>query len=282
MLRPNYRGFAQKAAVFPLRVVGLARHLAGRLGRVLADRRRRRPRRGPAERPLHRPRAWSPTSSEVLSDPDRTNDFRLLERELYLTATDLDTCERVILGEGEWSDVPISKAVECSTALPIVYEPVDLKGRQLVDGGHPLDHQRRHRGRARRQVHRRRQPAGPLRQRLLEADPDHLRDQGAPRLRHGAAGDRQPGLQADGPRPPAPGGRRLAREVPRRRHHPDRARAQRRADVRHLDPRLLGRACRSPSTASSRSPSRSPRTIGATRRSPSGTGSRSRPAGCAR
>jgi NTE family protein len=31
--------------------------------------------------------------------------------------------------------VPISKAVECSTALPIVYKPIELKGRQLVDGG---------------------------------------------------------------------------------------------------------------------------------------------------
>ena len=31
--------------------------------------------------------------------------------------------------------MPISKAVECSTCLPIVYKPVDLKGRQLVDGG---------------------------------------------------------------------------------------------------------------------------------------------------
>ena len=27
----------------------------------------------------------------VLSDPDRTDDFRMLERELYLAATDLDT-----------------------------------------------------------------------------------------------------------------------------------------------------------------------------------------------
>ena len=31
--------------------------------------------------------------------------------------------------------MPISKAVECSTALPVVYEPVELKGRQLIDGG---------------------------------------------------------------------------------------------------------------------------------------------------
>ena len=71
----------------------------------------------------------------VLADSGRVNDFRLLDRELYLTATDLDTCERIVFGEEEWADVPISKAVECSTALPIVYKPVELKGRQLVDGG---------------------------------------------------------------------------------------------------------------------------------------------------
>jgi NTE family protein len=72
---------------------------------------------------------------DVLSDGGRHNDFRLLDRELYLTATDLDTCERIVFGEGGWSDVPISKAVQCSTTLPLVYKPVDLKGRQLIDGG---------------------------------------------------------------------------------------------------------------------------------------------------
>ena len=72
---------------------------------------------------------------EALADAGRVNDFRLLDRELYLTATDLDTCERIVFGEEGWDDVPISKAIECSTALPIVYKPVELKGRQLVDGG---------------------------------------------------------------------------------------------------------------------------------------------------
>jgi NTE family protein len=72
---------------------------------------------------------------EVLADPDRTDDFRLLERDLVITATDLDTCERVILGEGDWADVPISRAVAASGALPVVYEPVEIKGRQLIDGG---------------------------------------------------------------------------------------------------------------------------------------------------
>ena len=72
---------------------------------------------------------------EALSDPDRTNDFRLLERELYLVATDLDTTDRVVLGEGEWDDVPISTAVAASGALPGIYEPIEINGREFIDGG---------------------------------------------------------------------------------------------------------------------------------------------------
>lgn len=71
----------------------------------------------------------------VLSDPDRTDDFRMLSRELYLTATDLDTCERIVLGGPDWDDVPISTAVAASTALPMVYKPVKVRERELVDGG---------------------------------------------------------------------------------------------------------------------------------------------------
>ena len=134
LLRPNYRGYAEKALVMPLRLVGLMRNLAGRAGELSAM----DIGVGLAEglpTGIYSGRNVQKYVEEVLSDPDRTNDFRLLERELYLTATDLDTCERIILGEGEWADVPISKAVECSTALPGVYEPVELKGRQLIDGG---------------------------------------------------------------------------------------------------------------------------------------------------
>jgi predicted acylesterase/phospholipase RssA len=71
----------------------------------------------------------------VLADPDRTNDFRMLENELYLAATDLDTCERIVLGGEDWDDIPISRSVAASTALPMVYKPVEIKGRQLIDGG---------------------------------------------------------------------------------------------------------------------------------------------------
>jgi len=134
VLRPNYRGFATRAAVFPLRLAGAARELAGRLGDVslmdvltgLA---------GALPTGLYDGRGIESYVEEVLSDPDRANDFRLLDPELYLPATDLDTTERVVFGEGEWRDLPISSAVAASTALPMVYTPVELRGRHFVDGG---------------------------------------------------------------------------------------------------------------------------------------------------
>jgi predicted acylesterase/phospholipase RssA len=134
LMRPNVLEFAQSMALMPLRMVGLARTLVGQLGQAsivdLAV--------GLAEglpSGLYDGRGVDRYLSDVLSDPDRTNDFRMLERELYITATDLDTCERVVIGADDWDDVPISKAVQASTALPMIYKPVEIKGRQLVDGG---------------------------------------------------------------------------------------------------------------------------------------------------
>ena len=88
---------------------------------------------------------------DVLEEDGRTDDFRRLARELYITATDLDTCERVVFGADGFDDVPISTAVRASTALPMVYEPVRVGDRELVDGGHDLDDEPRprRRGRAR-------------------------------------------------------------------------------------------------------------------------------------
>ena len=103
---------------------------------------------------------------------------------------------------------------------------------------HPVDHQRRRRDRARCEVRRRDQPARPIRQRLPEEHPDGHRVAGPARLRHGDRGDPQPDVPAALPRSPPPRGRDLGGALPGRRHHPDRARARRRADVRDLDPRL--------------------------------------------
>jgi predicted acylesterase/phospholipase RssA len=132
-LKPNYLGFLGKAAMLPLRTAELLRSLAriGDLSAIdigvgLAE---------ALPTGIYSGSGLSDYVEEALSDGGRVNDFRLLDSELYLTATDLDTCERIVFGEEGWSDVPISKAVECSTCLPIVYKPVDLKGRQFVDGG---------------------------------------------------------------------------------------------------------------------------------------------------
>jgi hypothetical protein len=133
VLRPNYLGFLQKLALLPLRSAELMINLA-RMGDFSAM----DVGVGLAENlptGLYSGSGIADYVAEVLSEGSRTNDFRTLDKELYLTATDLDTCERIVFGEDAWSDVPISKAVQCSTTLPVVYKPVDLKGRQLVDGG---------------------------------------------------------------------------------------------------------------------------------------------------
>ena len=134
LMRPNALEFAQSAALMPLRMLGLARTFLGQIRSTslidLAV--------GLAEAlpsGLYDSRGIEQYLETVLGDPDRANDFRLLENELFLTATDLDTCERIVLGGAEWDDVPISRAVAASTALPMVYKPVEIKGRHLVDGG---------------------------------------------------------------------------------------------------------------------------------------------------
>ncbi|HEX8958654.1 MAG TPA: patatin-like phospholipase family protein [Solirubrobacterales bacterium] len=132
-LRPNYLGFLQKAAMLPLRTAELVLHLV-RMGEFSAI----DVGVGLAEAlptGLYSGAGIAEYVEAALSTEGRVNDFRLLGNELYLTATDLDTCERIVFGQEGWSDVPISKAVQCSTTLPIVYKPVDLKGRQLIDGG---------------------------------------------------------------------------------------------------------------------------------------------------
>jgi predicted acylesterase/phospholipase RssA len=134
LLRPNYLDFAKSAALLPLRVAGIARTLASNLRSVsmmdivvgLAE---------GLPPGVYDGSGIESYLGDVLGDLDRTADFRVLGRELYLPATDLDTCERVVLGEQGWDDVPIPTAVAASTALPMVYKPVEVKGRHLVDGG---------------------------------------------------------------------------------------------------------------------------------------------------
>ena len=70
----------------------------------------------------------------TFSRAGRTNDFRKLKRKLVIVATDLDTGEAVRFGEGAWDNVPISRAVQASAAVPGLFPPVDIKGHHFVDG----------------------------------------------------------------------------------------------------------------------------------------------------
>src|SRR3954447_15308897 len=134
LLQLNYRDFAGSALRLPIRAARLARSLAGQLGEVAAvDLVVGLAEALPAG--LYTGSGMERYVAEVLSDPDRHNDFRMLENELYIAATDLDTCERIVFGAREWDDVPISRAVRASTALPMIYKPVEVNGRELIDGG---------------------------------------------------------------------------------------------------------------------------------------------------
>ncbi len=64
----------------------------------------------------------------------RTNDFRRLDKELYIGTTDQDTWEHIVFGEKGWEDVPISEAVRASMALVPFYTPKWIRGRWFVDG----------------------------------------------------------------------------------------------------------------------------------------------------
>jgi NTE family protein len=134
LLQLNLLEFARTGALLPLRMVSLARQIVAQRGQVsamdvllgLAEGMPSGAYTGAGiEKYLH----------SVLSEPGRSDEFSELRRELYLTATDLDTCERIVFGAEGYDDVPISTAVRASGALPMVYAPVEVKGRELIDGG---------------------------------------------------------------------------------------------------------------------------------------------------
>ncbi|WP_083260319.1 patatin-like phospholipase family protein [Marinobacter sp. X15-166B] len=64
----------------------------------------------------------------------RTNDFRQLNRKLYVVATDVDSTEAVSFGGPGFTEVPISKAIQASMASPGLYLPVRIGERSYVDG----------------------------------------------------------------------------------------------------------------------------------------------------
>ncbi|MEZ0306614.1 MAG: patatin-like phospholipase family protein [Ramlibacter sp.] len=72
--------------------------------------------------------------AQWFSRAGRTNDFRQLASRLTLVATNLDTGEAAPFGRTGWDHVPISKAVQASSALPGLFPPVEIDDQSFVDG----------------------------------------------------------------------------------------------------------------------------------------------------
>jgi predicted acylesterase/phospholipase RssA len=134
LLRLNLSEFVRTGARLPLRMISMARELLPQLGQIsmmdillgLSE---------ALPTGAYTNEGIESYLAKVLAQEGRTDDFRELQRELYLVATDLDTCERIVLGSDDYKDVPISAAVRASGTVPMVYSPVRIGDRELIDGG---------------------------------------------------------------------------------------------------------------------------------------------------
>ena len=70
----------------------------------------------------------------IFSQPGRTDDFRQLRAKLTLVATNLDSGETAPFGAPGWDHVPISQAIQASSALPGLFPPVEIGEHYFVDG----------------------------------------------------------------------------------------------------------------------------------------------------
>lgn len=83
--------------------------------------------------PLER---WLATNMAKVGVPNYFADFyRETGRKLYLTATNLDSAERVLFGPEDDHGLTISEAVQASSALPGFFKPARFNGVDYVDGG---------------------------------------------------------------------------------------------------------------------------------------------------
>ncbi|MBT8143875.1 MAG: patatin-like phospholipase family protein, partial [Gammaproteobacteria bacterium] len=72
--------------------------------------------------------------AQLYNSEGHTNDFRELRSKLFIVAADLDTGDSVRFGAPGFDHVPISKAIQASTALPGLYPPVEIDEHFYVDG----------------------------------------------------------------------------------------------------------------------------------------------------
>lgn len=61
--------------------------------------------------------------------------FDAFPRRLLLVANDLDRGARAVFGQGELADVPVARAICAAAAIPLLFAPVRIDGRDYIDGG---------------------------------------------------------------------------------------------------------------------------------------------------
>lgn len=134
IMSPNRRGILRSLVRWPIGVLGAARRYLGHpFTTSIVD--------GLGALAEGLPSAVYTTDGlerylrELLERPGRSNEFGKTRRPLFITATNFDTAQRKVFGEKLTSDIPISEAAAASTAIPLLYEPRNIRGRLYLDGG---------------------------------------------------------------------------------------------------------------------------------------------------
>jgi predicted acylesterase/phospholipase RssA len=134
LMRPNYRDIAGRSLRLPWEAASIAKDVALNFRRLsLTDVMSMVGDALPAS--FYSLDGMAEMMRRQLGRAGFTDDFRELERELYIVATDIDTCDPVVFGDEGWDDVPISSAMAASGSLPLIYKGVSIRGREFVDGG---------------------------------------------------------------------------------------------------------------------------------------------------
>jgi NTE family protein len=78
--------------------------------------------------------ATAQTLEALFNQPGRSNRFDSFNGRLRILATDIDSGVSVEFGSPGYENVPISKALTASSAVPGVFVPVEINGRRYLDG----------------------------------------------------------------------------------------------------------------------------------------------------
>ncbi len=70
----------------------------------------------------------------ILEAHGKSDSFTDIEKELYIPATDLDLGTRRLFSNADGNNVRISEAVAASSAIPLLFRPFKIDGRDYIDG----------------------------------------------------------------------------------------------------------------------------------------------------